>query len=123
MLFAGILGCLAITAGCKSKKSVIAGLVDRPANSLNTVATPETTPSVADAPPAPLPTVSPKPDVVTSITIAAVGDIMLGTNYPDAKTLPAPGTELFGNIATFIESADIAFGNLEGTILDQGGEL
>ena len=69
MLFAGILGCLAITAGCKSKKSVIAGLVDRPANSLNTVAAPETTPSVADAPPAPLPTVSPKPDVVTSITI------------------------------------------------------
>ena len=123
MLLAGILGCLALTAGCKSKKSVIAGLVDRPAESLNTTTTPEPPPGVADAPQIPLPTVSPKPDVVTNITIAAVGDIMLGTNYPDAKTLPAPGTELFGNIATFIESADIAFGNLEGTILDQGGEL
>ena len=123
MLLAGILGCLALTGGCKSKKSVIAGLVDRPADSLNTTTAPETTPSVVDPPQTPLPIVSPKPDVATSITIAAVGDIMLGTNYPDAKTLPAPGTELFGNIATFIESADIAFGNLEGTILDQGGEL
>lgn len=56
----------------------------------------------------------------TRISIAAVGDIMLGTDYPqprlaeDASTLLAP-------VAPVLQQADVVFGNLEG-VLQDGGE-
>ncbi len=123
VLLTACIGFVALTAGCKSKKSIIAGLVDRPAKpAVNN--TPVNRPMADQGmeKPTPQPAEPPVTQAKT-ITIAAVGDIMLGTNYPDTKTLPKPGTELFKNISTLIESADIAFGNLEGTILDKGGEL
>jgi len=57
----------------------------------------------------------------SSVCIAAVGDIMLGTSYPDNRTLP-PGhaKNSFKNIKDELNGADIAFGNLEGTLLDTG---
>jgi hypothetical protein len=50
------------------------------------------------------------------IVIAAVGDIMMGSNYP-MNALPADGGNwLFDQAASILANADIAFGNLEGTL-------
>jgi poly-gamma-glutamate capsule biosynthesis protein CapA/YwtB (metallophosphatase superfamily) len=56
-----------------------------------------------------------------SICIAAVGDIMLGTSYPDKKTLPPDSAKnSFKNVTAELRDADVTFGNLEGTLLDTG---
>ena len=55
-------------------------------------------------------------------TIIGVGDMMLGTNYPSANYLPSNGgRDLLNFVEPILESADVTFGNLEGTILDKGG--
>ncbi len=52
------------------------------------------------------------------ITISAVGDIMMGTNYP-SDALPAKdGADLFRRAMPAINAADIRFGNLEGPLFD-----
>lgn len=57
-----------------------------------------------------------------SISIAAVGDIMLGSAFPDDSRLPPEdGATLLDPVAEILTSADIAFGNLEGPLAD-GGE-
>ncbi|MDN5284493.1 MAG: CapA family protein [Mucilaginibacter sp.] len=56
-----------------------------------------------------------------SFCIAAVGDMMLGTSYPDSNTLPPDsGRNSFKAAATALKNVDVAFGNLEGTLLDTG---
>ncbi|MDD3078685.1 MAG: CapA family protein [Paludibacter sp.] len=51
------------------------------------------------------------------VKIAAVGDIMMGTLYPDSSTLPAKGSyHLFQPLIHALKDADITFGNLEGTL-------
>lgn len=58
-----------------------------------------------------------------TITLAAVGDIMTGTNFPDASYLPSDtGRYLWDHVRPLLRNADITFGNLEGTILNSGGE-
>jgi hypothetical protein len=57
------------------------------------------------------------------IEIVAVGDIMLGTNYPHSGHLPASASGLLEPFMSIIQAADLAFGNLEGTLLDEGGQL
>jgi len=60
--------------------------------------------------------VKPIPD---SVCIAAVGDIMLGTSYPDARSLPPDGAKSsFVKVLHEWQDADVKFGNLEGTLLD-----
>jgi hypothetical protein len=56
------------------------------------------------------------------ISIAAVGDIMLGSNFPNSSILPPDDNPLLllGNLADTLASSDIAFGNLEGSFLDSG---
>jgi len=62
------------------------------------------------------------PSSDSSWTIVGVGDIMLGTNYPSAGYLPPnDGRDLLEEVAPLLRAADVAFGNLEGTILDKGG--
>ena len=58
-----------------------------------------------------------------TISFAAVGDIMMGLNYPDnAPILPPRDGELtFADVREILLDADIAFGNLEGVLLDSGG--
>ncbi|MCW8900650.1 MAG: CapA family protein [Gammaproteobacteria bacterium] len=58
-----------------------------------------------------------KPD----IRIVAVGDIMLGTNFPDDRLAPDDGSKLLSTITPVLKDADITFGNLEGVLLE-GGE-
>ncbi|MCS6805024.1 MAG: CapA family protein [Acidobacteriota bacterium] len=55
------------------------------------------------------------------ITIAAVGDIMLGTTFPDAGWLPPDdGATLLAEVAPILRAADLTFGNLEGPLIDGG---
>ncbi len=61
-----------------------------------------------------------EPQGATNLTVAAVGDIMLGTDYPFNR-LPADAAELLAPVAPILQQADIAFGNLEGVLMD-GGE-
>ncbi len=56
-----------------------------------------------------------------TLCITAVGDIMLGTSYPNSNTLPPDsGKSSFKAIKKYLAGADVAFGNLEGTLLDTG---
>jgi hypothetical protein len=60
-------------------------------------------------------------DLTDTVTIAAVGDIMLGTAYPDKTKLPADSAENSFNAAiNDFKGSAIVFGNLEGTLLDSG---
>ena len=60
----------------------------------------------------------------STISFAAVGDIMLGLNYPTGAPIlpPQDGARIFEDVADVLASADITFGNLEGVLLDSGGE-
>lgn len=59
------------------------------------------------------------------LTLAFVGDIMMGTTYPESPKgayLPAnDGKDLFRDAKEVLSGVDIACGNLEGTLLDSGG--
>lgn len=57
-----------------------------------------------------------------SITFIGVGDIMMGTNYPDKNLLPInDGIDLLKDVNSILQDADITFGNLEGVFLNSGG--
>ncbi|MCF6351300.1 MAG: CapA family protein [Flavobacteriaceae bacterium] len=55
-----------------------------------------------------------------NITIIAVGDIMMGTSFPNKHYLPAENVNPFAKVNTTFAAADILFGNLEGTLTDTG---
>jgi poly-gamma-glutamate capsule biosynthesis protein CapA/YwtB (metallophosphatase superfamily) len=56
------------------------------------------------------------------ISIIGVGDIMLGSNYPNtAKLPPNDGKDLLREVQDILKNADVTFGNLEGSFLDSGG--
>lgn len=59
------------------------------------------------------------------VSIACVGDMVLGVNYPDeAPLLPVhDGAHLFDDVSEYLKGADIAAGNLEGLLLDKGGTV
>ncbi len=54
------------------------------------------------------------------IKIMAVGDIMMGTNFPNDSYLPPKGKGPFDDVSTILGQADLLFGNLEGTLTDEG---
>jgi poly-gamma-glutamate capsule biosynthesis protein CapA/YwtB (metallophosphatase superfamily) len=57
-----------------------------------------------------------------TVTVIGVGDIMMGTNYPNASGLPPnDGTDLFQEVSAVLKNADVTMGNLEGVLLDEGG--
>jgi len=58
-----------------------------------------------------------------TVSIIGTGDIMLGSNYPsDAKLPVKDGRELLRNVKEILSDADVTFGNLEGCLLDSGGQ-
>jgi poly-gamma-glutamate capsule biosynthesis protein CapA/YwtB (metallophosphatase superfamily) len=62
-----------------------------------------------------------KPVNHDTLCIAAVGDIMLGTSYPDSTTLPPDSAKnSFSAVTQYLQGTDVTFGNLEGTLLDGG---
>jgi len=57
-----------------------------------------------------------------TVIITAVGDMMLGTNYPNNSYLPTnEGKGQLAQIDSLLAGGDILFGNLEGVILNEGG--
>lgn len=77
--------------------------------------------------PAPEPALDPAPDPAPDprleerISFALVGDMMLGTDYPE-NTLPDDdGLGFLADVTEALSSVDIAIGNLEGVLVD-GGE-
>ncbi len=55
------------------------------------------------------------------ITIAAVGDIMMASPFPNESRMPPnDGADLLKDFTPILSAADIAFGNLEGPIIDSG---
>lgn len=73
-------------------------------------------PPPVEAPPPP-----PPPPAPTEISIAAVGDIMLGTDFPKNILPDDDGVGFLRHVTPILAGADLAFGNLEGVLMD-GGE-
>lgn len=56
--------------------------------------------------------------MITSLTMAFVGDVMMGTNVPANYITSDRGRTLFKDCDSIIQAADIAIANLEGTCYD-----
>lgn len=60
-------------------------------------------------------------DGTGNVTIAAVGDVMLGSPYPNETRMPPnDGADLLKAVTPILSAADIAFGNMEAPITDSG---
>ena len=55
---------------------------------------------------------------VRTIRIAAVGDVMMGTTFPEPILPPEDGATLFRAVAPLLAGHDVVFGNLEGPLTD-----
>lgn len=55
------------------------------------------------------------------MTIASVGDMMIGTDFPENHLPDDDGVSFLADVAPVLSAADVAFGNLEGVLVD-GGE-
>ena len=55
-----------------------------------------------------------------SVSVIVVGDIMMGSDYPDKNLPPYTGSKLFANVSSTLTDADLTLGNLEGTLLEGG---
>ncbi|HWS18934.1 MAG TPA: CapA family protein, partial [Candidatus Elarobacter sp.] len=61
------------------------------------------------------------PSLYDEIVVTAVGDVMLGTTFPDESTLPPnDGVGLLTEVTPFLKQGDVVYGNLEGPIVDRG---
>ena len=101
----------AVIAGCASAPEALPPATDPEEAVPAPVGTAAPPVSVTSAEPAPLPT----------LRIAAVGDMMLGTDYPDNRLPDDDGAGFLADVTPLLSAVDIAFGNLEGVLLD-GGE-
>ena len=61
------------------------------------------------------------PSANDTVSIVGVGDIMMGTSYPEDRLPPDDGAFLMRDVSSVLRDADVTFGNLEGTLLDDGG--
>jgi poly-gamma-glutamate capsule biosynthesis protein CapA/YwtB (metallophosphatase superfamily) len=57
-----------------------------------------------------------------TVTVIGVGDIMMGSSYPESVLPPQNGALLMTEVEHILKNADVTFGNLEGTLLDSGGK-
>ena len=55
-----------------------------------------------------------------TLQVAFTGDIMMGTTFPSVQLPPQEGRQLFVAAAPILRQADVAAGNLEGTLCDSG---
>jgi poly-gamma-glutamate capsule biosynthesis protein CapA/YwtB (metallophosphatase superfamily) len=81
-----------------------------------------TAPAPAPPPESPPPRTHPLPARThPGLTLAAVGDMMLGTDFPE-NTLPDDdGVSFLDAVTPILSAPDVAFGNVEGVLMD-GGE-
>ena len=73
---------------------------------------------VAAAPP---PEPVPDPRLAQRVSFALVGDMMLGTDYPENILPDDDGVGFLADVADVLSNVDLAIGNLEGVLVD-GGE-
>ena len=79
-----------------------------------------TTPPEPDEPARVAPPAEPDKSTLR-LTIVSVGDMMIGTDYPENHLPYDDGVGFLTAVTPWLSSADIAFGNLEGVLVD-GGE-
>src|SRR5206468_12478081 len=85
-----------------------------------TAATPQPSPSPAVPQTSAVDAAHP-PSPNDEIVVTAVGDVMLGTTFPDESTLPPnDGADLLTDVTPFLKRGDVVYGNLEGPIVDGG---
>ena len=72
--------------------------------------------AAADAKPAPR--TAPPPGA--RVRIRAVGDVMLGSSFPEGLLPPDDGAASLANVASLLRDADLTFVNLEGPLCDNG---
>ena len=58
-----------------------------------------------------------------TIRIIGVGDIMLGTSFPEGYLPPDDGRYLLAPVERYLQAADVTFGNYEGTLFNGEGEM
>lgn len=63
--------------------------------------------------------VSTAPDGAT-VRMRAVGDMMIGTDFPAGHLPPQGGATIFAGVSDWLTDADLTFGNLEGPLCDSG---
>jgi poly-gamma-glutamate capsule biosynthesis protein CapA/YwtB (metallophosphatase superfamily) len=56
----------------------------------------------------------------TTLRLRAVGDMMIGTDFPRGYLPPDGGAESFAKVSHWLTDADLSFGNLEGPLCDGG---
>ncbi len=86
---------------------------------------PAKAPSPVPAAPPPAQTVEPAPAppppaTHPGLTLAAVGDIMPGTDFPENILPDDDGLGFFDGVTPVLSAPDITFGNFEGVLLDGG---
>jgi poly-gamma-glutamate capsule biosynthesis protein CapA/YwtB (metallophosphatase superfamily) len=79
----------------------------------------------APGPPVPAPVAPETPPIPPpthpGLTLAAVGDMMLGTDFPENILPDDDGLSFLDAVTPILERPDVTFGNLEG-VLQDGGE-
>ena len=90
------------------------------------VGVPRVTPSSDTVAPSAPATAEPKrsePAAYDEIVVTAVGDVMLGTTFPDTSggdLPPQDGAGLLDEVTPILKRGDVVFGNLEGPLVEGG---
>lgn len=109
-----------------SKLALLSPAVAAVISCLACAGSPAGDPAVPSAPAADTAAVSIDTPEPRTVTVAFVGDVMMGTTFPDSvggSHLPANGGKnLFDNVREIIAAADFAGCNLEGTFLEGPGK-
>lgn len=56
----------------------------------------------------------------TTIRLRAVGDLMIGSDFPEPVLPPDDAAHYFDGVVDLLKDADVTFGNLEGPLCDSG---
>ncbi len=56
----------------------------------------------------------------TTLRVRAVGDLMIGSAFPEGSLPPDDARGAFADVADWLRDADLTFGNLEGPLCDGG---
>jgi poly-gamma-glutamate capsule biosynthesis protein CapA/YwtB (metallophosphatase superfamily) len=67
-----------------------------------------------------VPAALPEPAPTVFISVASVGDMMLGTDYPENHLPDDDGISFLADVAELLRAPDLTIGNLEGVLMDGG---
>ena len=62
----------------------------------------------------------PRPPAGARLRLRAVGDVMMGTDFPEGLLPPGDGATVLAGVKGLLEDADLTFVNLEGPLCDSG---